>query len=95
MAIKNLQDYSLRFIDFVQLFTNCMFETPLDENNELHKHIITFSRSDLHIMDIDLDNTIMTPTFIDFSWEGNEYYVDITYDVDEGFTEFEVIPKDD
>ena len=92
MVIKNLRSYSLRFIDFVQFFTNCMFETPLDVNNELHRKVIEFSRKDLHTLEIDLDNTMITPTFIDFSWVGDDYYIDITYDIDKGFTEFEVTP---
>jgi hypothetical protein len=86
----NIQNFILGYVDFNQVLTDLILESNMDPENEVHNQVLKFSVEEMYDMDIDYGNCIITPTFIDFSWEDDEHAVDITFTSDEGFTEFEI-----
>jgi len=86
----NIQNFILGYVDFNQLLTDLIHQCNMDSNNEVHNQVINFSIEEMYDMSIDYGRCIITPTFIDFSWEDDEHAVDITFTSDDGFTEFEV-----
>lgn len=87
----NIQEIVLKHVDFNWVLNDLVEKSQMDLDNPIHKKIMEFRVRDMHKMTIERERCLISSTFIDFSWidENEEYAIEITFDSEDGFTEFE------